>query len=338
MPLAPTHIDAGGQLGIIVNPMSGRDVRRVAARAGTSAHMEKQNIVTRLVLGALDQGVSMIHLANEPFRISSRAVETLPERGRINMVDVPISHTDRDTEAVATAMWDAGCRIFIVLGGDGTSRIVSRTLRDATLLPVSTGTNNVFPYQIDATTAGLAAGLIATGKLNPADICVRAKQIHGTDAQGHQDIALIDAVMLAGDDIGSLLPFRAEQLRDVVLTRAEPASIGVSPIGGCLMPCHHEDDFAVSLRCGAPAMHTVRVPLSPGLHESVDIVDFSRIALGQKLTLTGPGVLAFDGDRIKSVAKGEPVSLQVRRDGPWVIDGLKTLNIAAAEGLMVTSA
>ena len=37
-------------LGIVVNPMSGRDVRRVAARASTSQHHEKQQQVTRLRL------------------------------------------------------------------------------------------------------------------------------------------------------------------------------------------------------------------------------------------------------------------------------------------------
>lgn len=297
--------------------------------------MEKQNIVTRLVLGALDQDVATIHLASEPFRISSRAVETLSHQHRINMIEVPLSHTDRDTEAIATAMWEAGCRVFIVLGGDGTSRVVSRTLSEATLLPVSTGTNNVFPFQIDATLAGLAAGLIATGKLDSRRVCQRAKQIH-VSAETGSDIALIDAVMLKGDMVGSLLPFRADHLRDVVLTRAEPASIGVSPIGGCLMPCHHEDDFAVSLKCGAPAQHRVRVPLSPGLHASVDIARVSRLALGQSITLNGPGILAFDGDRTLSVTANEQIDIQVRRDGPWVIDGRQTLKMAAMEGLMVT--
>ena len=66
------------RLGIIVNPMSGRDVRRVAARASTTTHNDKQQHVTRLVLGALEQGVEEIYLGNEPFRINERAVENLP--------------------------------------------------------------------------------------------------------------------------------------------------------------------------------------------------------------------------------------------------------------------
>ncbi|MBD3646630.1 MAG: hypothetical protein HUJ31_04055, partial [Pseudomonadales bacterium] len=55
------------RLGIVVNPMSGRDVRRVAARASTNAHHDKQQQLTRLVLAALEQGVDEICLGNEPF-------------------------------------------------------------------------------------------------------------------------------------------------------------------------------------------------------------------------------------------------------------------------------
>ena len=75
------------RLGIIVNPMSGRDVRRVIARASTSAHLEKQQQVARLVVSALAHGVERIYLGNEPFRIGARASENLKERDRITLLD-----------------------------------------------------------------------------------------------------------------------------------------------------------------------------------------------------------------------------------------------------------
>ena len=78
---------------------------------------------------------------------------------------------------MAQMMWDEGCRVFIVLGGDGTSRIVARSFPDAIMLPLSTGTNNVFPYRLEATVAGMAAGLVAAGKV-PKDHCRRCKRVH----------------------------------------------------------------------------------------------------------------------------------------------------------------
>ena len=82
-------------MGIIVNPFSGRDVRRVAARASTSDHHEKQQQVTRLVLGALSQGVEKIYLAHEPFRINEKAVENLPERDQIEILRFTLTHSAR---------------------------------------------------------------------------------------------------------------------------------------------------------------------------------------------------------------------------------------------------
>jgi len=227
------------QLGIIVNPFSGRDVRRVAARASTSDHHEKSQQVTRLVLGALAQGVDQIFLAREPFRINERAIENLAEREQVTILKFTLTHSAADTETMAELMWQAGCRVFIVLGGDGTSRIVARKSPDAVILPLSTGTNNVFPFRLEASVAGMAAGLLAAGKLEPAEVCQRCKRIHietfHIDKRSDKDIALIDVVLLKNDFIGSLLPFAAKDLDTILLTRADPAAIGISPIGGYLL-------------------------------------------------------------------------------------------------------
>jgi hypothetical protein len=313
--------------------MSGRDVRRVAARASTSAHMEKQNIVTRLVVGALSQGVDEVYLAKEPFRISIRAVENLPEQDRLTVLEFPVTHSDTDTEVIAEQMWEAGCRVFVVLGGDGTSRIVARTLPDAAILPVSTGTNNVFPQFVDASVAGTAAGIIATGKIDYQDNCRRCKRIHISTGQ-IEDIALIDAVLLRGDQIGSLLPFDAAHIRSVFLTRAEPAAVGISPIGGYLMPCEQQDDFAVRLTCGEPPIHRINVPISPGLYTSVSVASVESIDLGTKYTISGPGILAFDGDRRICLLENDRANITVSRDGPFIIQPRQVLHQAAARRLM----
>lgn len=338
------------RLGIVVNPMSGRDVRRVAAKASTSSHHEKQQQVTRLVLGAIAQGAEEIFLANEPFRINSRAVENLPQKDQVTMLDFPLTHSAADTETMVVKMWDAGCRVFIVLGGDGTNRIVAKTLPDSIILPLSTGTNNVFPTFVEASVAGAAAGLIASGKMHYQEFCMRCKQIHvcqpmdspvkgsANPLADKHDLALIDAVLLENDHAGSLLPFKAENISTVLLTRAEPASVGVSPIGGYLLPSHHRDDFGVFIKCKASALSgqkgkTITVPISPGLYDQVHVHHIQKTKLDEKVTMTGPGILALDGDRTISLGNQTKATLVVRRDGPWIIETPLVMNSAAELGL-----
>lgn len=314
--------------------MSGRDVRRVAARASTSGHHEKQQQVTRLVLAALSQGVQEIYMAREPFRICERAVENLAEREQVTLLKIPLRHSATDTETMMAAMWEAGCRVFIVLGGDGTSRIVARQYPEATLLPLSTGTNNVFPVFCEASIAGAAAGLVASGKLDADEHCRRCKQIH-IAANNKSDIALIDAVLLRNDYIGSLLPFDADNIDTVILARAEPASVGVSPIGGYVMPCYFDDDFGVLAETrGECIKHHLRVPISPGLYNPIALTEVRQVQLGETVAVTGPGILAFDGDRSIELAEDESATLHVERDGPRVIHPASIMEIAAQSGLL----
>ena len=317
------------QLGIIVNPMSGRDVRRIAARASIMTHEHKLRQVTRLVLGAAAQGVDEILCIKDPFRISERAVENLPERGKVRLVDVPATHTAEDTRVAAREMWQAGCRTFIVLGGDGTNRIVASEFPDARLLPLSTGTNNVFPYMVEASVAGAAAGLIATDRVNAMETCLRTKRVH-IEADGKSAIALVDAVVLQNDMLGSFLPFEAENIAALVLARAEPASIGMSPIGGFIEPCYHEDDFGVIIETGEPAVHRVSAPVSAGLYGDIAIRSLRRIALDERVHLGASGIVAFDGDRELKATTG--VDARVSRDGPWIIEPPKVMADAVRLG------
>lgn len=318
-------------LGIIVNPFSGRDVRRVAARASTSDHHEKRQQVTRLVLGALSMGVDRIYLAHEPFRINERAVENLAERDRVEILRYKLTHTAADTHTMASMMWEAGCRVFIVLGGDGTSRIVVSSFTEATILPLSTGTNNVFPYRLEASVAGMAAGLVAAGKVS-SENCIRCKRIH-IDKQEEHDIALIDAVVLRNDFLGNLLPFEADNLADIILTRAEPASIGISPIGGFIEPTGLHDDHGVYVHCDQSASRKLEIPISPGLHQQVGITNVRKLPLGESVKVKGPGVLAFDGDRTIKLLESETASIRVERDGPRIIEAEKVMAEAAGQGL-----
>jgi len=64
----------------------------------------------------------------------------------------------------------------------------------------------------------------------------------------------------------------------------------------------------------------------------VNVSGFRALALGEQVTLRGPGVLAFDGDRERRLLAGQTASLRIVRDGPHVFDVERTLRLGAERG------
>ena len=217
---------ANGKLGLAVNPMSGRDVRRLAARATNMTHEAKRDIVARVAAGADAVGVTDIYITKEPFQISSMALEHMGLNAKVHVIEHPLANDASDTEQSVQHYVDAGCTTIVSLGGDGTNRAITRACPDIDLVPLSTGTNNVFPVLAEPTVAGMVAGLNACGRLDPS-LKRRVKVLH-VKSGDRRDLGLIDAVLLKDDSVGNLLPFDADRLVQVFLSRAEPNSIGIT--------------------------------------------------------------------------------------------------------------
>lgn len=333
---ATTPLTEPRPVGILVNPSSGRDVRRIAARASVSTLETKRDQVARAVVGAAASGAPKILVVRDLMRIAESAVENLRIHADIEIVSVETRYKPRDTELAAEALRGAGCGAVVVFGGDGTNRVLAKAWSDACIVPVSTGTNNVFPITIEAGVAGAAAGLVASGRVTALEVAPRAKVVRVELCGEKDDIALVDAVLLAGDSVGNLMPYDAERIRSAVLARAEPASVGISPLGGLLLPSGFDDDFGVAVTCAGDEQadgRSILVPISPGLYRSVRVTGARRLELGESISFEGPGVLAFDGDRERNLAAGQTARLSVVRNGPHVIDVAKTLRLAAERGL-----
>ena len=325
-----------GSLGIIANPMSGRDSRRLTARAESVSHESKRNQISRIVVGAVATGCTRILAPYDPRRLVLGALENMNIGAEVEEIRNPITHSAEDTRQAVREMKARGCDVIIVMGGDGTSRIVTQVWQDVVMMPLSTGTNNVFPMWIEPTIAGMAAGLVASGRLSKDETSERAKIITASFENGEKDIALVDALFLQGDRIGNLGPFEPEFMKTLVLTRAEPDAVGMSPLGGLLCPASAADDFGVRVDfCGHhEGGRLLRAPVSPGLFRSAHILSAERLALNTETTIHGPGILAYDGDRERKLAEGESASITVERNGPWVINPQRTLQIAAERELM----
>jgi len=325
--------------------MSGRDVRRLAARASNMTHEAKRDIVARIAAGADAAGVTDLYVTREPFRIASLALEHMPLNARVHLLETPIAHDARDTERALAAFIAAGCKTIVSLGGDGTNRAIARAAPDIDLLPISTGTNNVFPRLIEPTIAGLVAGYLAAGKLPRETLVKRAKRIHVQLPDGSRDIALIDAVLLLRDHVGNFLPFDPDRLSRLVLTRAEPDAIGMSPIGGYLDVVEADDDCGLLVEmgegarvgAGLPAIAAVSrflAPLSPGHFREVSVARTQRIHFGASVLFHGKGVLALDGDRDHTIDAGEAASVSIARDGPWVVDAAAAMRRLVRDGII----
>ena len=335
------------KLGLLVNPMSGRDVRRLAARATNMTHEAKRDIVARVAAGADAMGVSDIYITKEPFQISSMALQHMGLNARVHVVEHPLANDATDTEQSIAAFLQAGCNTFVSLGGDGTNRAIVRACEThaaqqaggaINLIPLSTGTNNVFPVLAEPTVAGMVAGLNACGQLADAEqqgLKRRVKVLHGQTPHA-KDVGLIDAVLLRNDHVGNLLPFDTDRIAQLLLTRAEPNSIGMSPIGGLIQPVYAEDDFGllVTVHPDAPAL---LAPVSPGLFKNVHVQAVAEMAFDVPVVFAGPGVIALDGDRDLKLREGERATVTLRRDGPFVIDIEAAMRWAVAQGIMAPS-
>lgn len=330
-------------LGICVNPMSGRDVRRLAGRASTMTHEAKRDIVARIATGADAVGVTDIYVTREPFRIASAALEQIPLKARVHIIDHPLANDAGDTQRSMAAYLEAGCRSFVSLGGDGTNRALVREmlkqqqaqtlagLDNLVLVPLSTGTNNVFPILAEPTIAGMVAGLYAH-KHAPLELAQRSKVLHLTLDSGERDIALIDIVHLKDDHVGNLLPFAAEKLTKLVLARAEPDAVGMSPIGGYLEVVDAAAEHGLLVEMGGARF--INAPLSPGLFANVAVREHTRVAFDEGVEFSAKGVLALDGDRDHKLTSGATARVVVRRDGPLVPDLSAVMRYAADTGIM----
>tara|TARA_B100000678_G_scaffold45353_2_gene35147 strand:- start:1649 stop:2575 length:927 start_codon:yes stop_codon:yes gene_type:complete len=303
-------------------------------------HEAKRDIVARIAAGADSVGVNEIYIVDEPFRIASMALDWMPLKAKVVTLEIELHHDATDTERAVRAFVGEGVEVIVSLGGDGTNRIIARSAPQLELIPLSTGTNNVFPSMVEPTTAGVVAALAAMGRFSDdatRGIRNRAKVLHTAFSDGINDIALIDAVQLRDDFVGNLLPYDEAKLKKILLTRALPDRVGMSPVGGLISVVEEKDDFGLLVEVSEMEDSEVfiRVPLSPGFFKDVAISRSQRVDLGEKVTFEGEGILALDGDREHKLGNKRSVAATIRRDGPWVYDVGAAMRYAVAEGMML---
>jgi predicted polyphosphate/ATP-dependent NAD kinase len=326
-------------VGVIANPASGRDVRRLTSGASVFDNAEKGAMVARLAAGLAAAGVERIllmpagdgvadslrrHLA-APSARSAPDLEVLPAAGYGDA---------RDTAAAVAAMAERDVAAIVVLGGDGTARAVAAGCGDIPLCTLSTGTNNAFPQVREATVAGLATGLVATGRVGGDGVLRREKRLDvrvGTHTR--VECALVDVAWTASRFVGARALWRVEDLASVVVAFASPSAVGLSALAGQLeaVPRSAPHGLHVRLAPLEQAASVATVALAPGLVTRIGVAEVRRLNPGERVRLEpGPGCVALDGEREVELGEGEVATVALGR-GPLVIDIDIALAVAARD-------
>jgi predicted polyphosphate/ATP-dependent NAD kinase len=293
-------------VGIVANPASGRDIRRLVAGASVFGNPEKAGMVFRVLTGLAATGVDRALMMPASDGLSWTLHRLLKSHGEplpLEELDMRITGTAEDTTTAVRAMVEAGVDAIVVLGGDGTHRVVAKACGDTPIVALSTGTNNAFPEMREATVAGLAAGLFI-------DEAVREPALEVL-VEGEADLALVDVAVSPQRFVGARALWRAESVTELFVTRANPGAVGLSAIAGMLAP-------------GATGVHVtlgpgerIVVPIAPGLVVGVEIASWALLD-GPVTIAAGAGCLALDGEReIERHATSASVRLT---DGPRRID------------------
>jgi predicted polyphosphate/ATP-dependent NAD kinase len=317
-------------VGVVANPASGRDIRRLVTGASVFDNAEKGSMVFRLLTGLGAVGVEKVWMmpAGEGLSGSLERRRNSAARGHgptslpaLEFLDMRLRGDARDSTAATRLLRDHGVGAIVVLGGDGTCRVVAGACGDVPICALSTGTNNAFPVLLEATVAGMATGLVATGRVAGPPVVRRHKRFDVT-VDGRVDTALVDVVATTDRFIGARALWRVTELGEAFVTFASPAAVGLAGVAGQVQAVGRHDDHALRLRLGPPerADLVVTAALAPGLVTRIGVSGMRRVATGEPVELEpADGALALDGEREIERSDSDRVTVELAR-GPQVID------------------
>ena len=323
------------KVGIIANPASGKDIRRLVAYASIMDNIEKTNQIRRIVLGIDATGVDEILIMPDYYYLGQRALDGIGRehvRAKVSIMDMAVTYTHEDSTLAAELMNKLGVGCIVTLGGDGTNRDVAKRSQTTPLVPVSTGTNNVFPVMVEATSAGIAAGIIARKLVDGNDTIRTHKRLVIIKNGIEIDMALVDSVVLNQLFIGSRAVWELSKVKQIICTRAEPTNMGLTSIGGNLHPLGPGDEHGMYLKLGNGRLK-VKAAVLPGIISEVGIEEWQILAPGEEVEVFHkPSVIALDGEREVTVKASDQVKVRLQSDGPPVVDIERTIREAVSKG------
>lgn len=300
----------------------------------------KVGIVRRALVGLGALGVRQVIAMPDRERLAAQAYATLRDQADIPdvaLLEMPYSGEASDSEQAAERMRSLGVGCILALGGDGTARAISKGAGETPLLLVSTGPNNVLPSFVEGTVAGLAAAAVARGLAPLAEVALRHKWFSVERDNGPADRALVDVALLRGRFVGARAVWALSAVRQVLVTRADPASIGISAIAAMVRPLTPSEPFGLWLRLAEDAPRRVLAAVGPGLVTPVGVAAERLLHVGETMEHRAeePLLVALDGEREALLRSGELIRFTLRQDGPWIVDASRVMRalVVAKEAL-----
>ncbi len=324
-------------VGIIANPAAGKDIRRLVAHGRFVSNQEKVNVLKRILAGLDATGVERVVIMPDSAMLGRGAIDGASLSLDVEFLDMTVFDEELDSLKAAEIMAQIEVSCLITLGGDGTNRAVAKGCGSVPLIPVSTGTNNVFPTMVEGTVAGLAAGVVAQKLVDLNKVTTACNRLEIYQEGTLKDIALVDVAVSKERFVGARAIWDMDTVHEIFLARAEPASIGLSAIGARLHPLNIDDDSGIYVKLGNRET-TVMAPVAPGKIISVGIEQWRLMEVDEPIEVgLRPCTIALDGERTFSVQPNQQCSVRLSANGPVVVSIDAALREATMNGAFTNS-
>ncbi|AAK41750.1 ATP-NAD kinase [Saccharolobus solfataricus] len=317
-------------VGIIVNPESGRDIRRLVAKATFVSNYAKIDTIKRFLYGLnITNSVDEVVFMPDFYGISLDIISDIKDdvKFKLSTLDMRVENTADDTINASKYMIESGVDVIVSAGGDGTLRAVYKGAGDKVpILGLSLGTNNVLGALYEPTVLGMMLGFLLKENKAISNVVERIKTIKLFVNNEFKNLALVDLTFMSGWYVGARAIWDEYSLRYAFISKGELGDIGIPSIASLIRPITFQDDLGLMVKFGLGKIK-VAATLAPGLVKEVFIDGISILKLGQEVHLpSGSYVIAFDGEKEMVVNSKDEAMVRIDRDGPLLVSIPKSLN------------
>lgn len=278
-------------VGLVANPTSSKDIRRLTTLARVIDVEEKANLVARLLVGiGSEKGIEVLGLDDQS-GLLRRAIALAGSAGSpVDFLPIEVEGTEADTRRAATYLAKMEAAALVTVGGDGTVRAAAEGWPQAPLVPLAAGTNNAFAITDEPSVVGLATALAVT---TGADAFMPTTAIEVETVEGRA-LAVIDAVVVRNRWVGAGAIWDASELLEGLVTTSRRTAVGIASVSAALGPL--EQGHVRHLRFGGE--RSVRAVFGPGLILDIPVASHVDLPMGAELSLSEEiGMVALDGER-----------------------------------------